>query len=601
MGIDCEMISYPQWDEVLFPTLLRCEKDYCWGYFASTKGHALAFVSEDPVASYRLNYEFEGEMEMVWGHRIYTASLDLLHKGPLPERHPQGLDRLASGETKSWRIHMGIVDSADEVPAAIAKWTDIPMIQCDAYTVGLGEKITANVMGHSPEKSAATLKFPSGKTRCLDVGNQGRCVLEGLDEKGLYSLYVSNNGHTSEASLYVRESWEWYLDAVRKYIADRCPPLMGGSCEQYYGYYPAFKAAFIKPDEERDSYLRARFMSHLPLIVDTTTWIPRDNRNPHRVQNWSTITGMLVDLWRATGSEDYLRKATRMGDYVCSHQVEDGSYRNQGIHYTCVIYPAKSIFDLAAAEEEAGMTEEARRHRESAFRACEDLLGRLDNIGTEGELTFEDGMIACSTLQLAYAGLKCDDAAKRLQYAEAAEKMIAKHRCLEQNIIPDCRMHGATERYWEALDIFFAPNQVMNSPHGWTGWKMMAVLYLYQLTGKEDYLHDFLDTMGSCVQLMDLDGKLRWGFLPDPYVAARVCIPGSSPHTMAFQDRIIGEQYMDLISPWCRQADGKVPGGWPSVGSAGDGTVYEIFNVLAEAINILQPPSSPAFQKTPRD
>ena len=333
--------------------------------------------------------------------------------------------------------------------------------------------------------------------------------------------------------------------------------------------------------------LRKRFMDHLPSVVDTITWIPRDNCYPHRLQNWSSITGMLVDLWRATGCIDYLRKATKMGDYVCSHQVDDGSYRNQGNHYTCVIYPAKSIFDLAKAEKEAGMDEEAQRHMESAFRACEDLRVHLDNIGTEGDLTFEDGMISCSALQLAYAGLQTDDVTERELYAQAAETMIAKHRCLEQNVIPDCRMHGATERYWEALDIYFTPNQVMNSPHGWTGWKLMAILYLYQLTEKECYLQEFLDAMGSCVQLMDLNGKLRWGFLPDPYIDARVCVPGDAPHTLCYQDRIVGEQYMDLISPWCRQVDEKVPADWPCVGCAGDGTVYEIFNVLCEAIKIL--------------
>ena len=588
LGVDCEMINYPQWDEVLFPTLLRCEKDYCWGYFGSTKGHALALVCEDPVASYRLNYQYEGEKAVKWGHRIYTATLDLLHKGPLPARHPQQLDRLAPGETRNWRIHLGVVESMDEVQTAISRWTDIPMIQCSAYTVGEGDSLEAKVLASRPQKASATLRTPSGHTREIVFDKQGKSTLCGWTEKGLHTLTVSQNGHTSEASIYVRESWEWYLDKVRRYVQETCQPLMGGSCEQYYGYYPAFKAARITPDKERDDMLRERFLRQLPGIIDTVTWIPRENAYPHRIQNWSTLVGMFVDLWRATGSKDYLSKASKIGDYVCSHQVEDGSYRNNGSHYTCVIYPAKSIFDLAKAEQEAGMEEEARRHRESAFRACEDLRLHLDNIGTEGDLTFEDGMIACSALQLAYAGLQTEDEGTRQQFVEAAEAMIRKHRCLEQNVIPDCRMHGATERYWEALDIFFTPNQVMNSPHGWTGWKLFAVLYLYQLTGKECYRQDFENTMGSCVQLMDLQGKLRWGFLPDPYVDARVCVPGDAPHTLQYEDRIVGEQYMDMISPWARQEDENMPGVFLEVGGAGDGTVYEIFNVLAEAYEILQ-------------
>jgi len=588
LGVDCEMIRYPQWDDVLFPTLLRCEKDYCWGYFGGTKGHALALVCEDPVASYRLNYQYEGIKTPMWGHRIYTATLDLLHVGPLPERHPQQLDHLAPGEERTWRIHLGVVKSMDDVQTAIAEWTDIPMIRCSKYTVGEKESLTAEVIASRPQKASATLTSPSNKVQEITFDKKGCAQLGDWKEKGLYKLNVKYNGHESEACIFVRQPWEWYLDAVRKFMTDVCLPIMGGSCEQFYGYYPAFKAARLMPDPERDKILRERFVRQLPGIIDTTTWIPRDLAYPHRIQNWSSVTGLFVDLWRATGEIGYLRNASKMGDYVCSHQVEDGSYRNQGNHYTCVIYPAKSIFDLAKAEEEAGMKEDAQRHRESASRACLDLRSLLDNIGTEGDLTFEDGMISCSTLQLAYAGLQTEDETERQLYAEAAEKMLAKHRCLEQNVIPDCRMHGATERFWEAADIYFAPNQVMNSPHGWTGWKLHAILYLYQLTGKECYLNEFLDALGSCVQVMGLDGKLRWGFMPDPYIDGRVCVPGEAPYTLGYEDRIIGEQYMDLITPWCRQENEDIPADWPQIGCAGDGTVYELFNVLAEAYNVLQ-------------
>ena len=35
LGIDSEMHAYPQWDTKFFPTMLRCEKDFAWGYFMS--------------------------------------------------------------------------------------------------------------------------------------------------------------------------------------------------------------------------------------------------------------------------------------------------------------------------------------------------------------------------------------------------------------------------------------------------------------------------------------------------------------------------------------------------------------------------------------
>ena len=131
--------------------------------------------------------------------------------------------------------------------------------------------------------------------------------------------------------------------------------------------------------------------------------------------------------------------------------------------------------ELADAELRAGWTDRARRHHVSAIRAAEDLRLRLDDIETEGDMTFEDGMITCSALQMALCGLHLPDGALRRQYAEAARHMMEKHRCLEQRLIPDCRMRGAMLRYCESLDFYFSPNQAMNSLHGCTSWKIYAV------------------------------------------------------------------------------------------------------------------------------
>jgi len=34
LGINCEMLSYPAWNDRYFPTLLRCEKTHFWGYIS---------------------------------------------------------------------------------------------------------------------------------------------------------------------------------------------------------------------------------------------------------------------------------------------------------------------------------------------------------------------------------------------------------------------------------------------------------------------------------------------------------------------------------------------------------------------------------------
>ena len=63
LGVDGEMHTFPQWDEKLFPTLMRCEKSYGWGYLMSPRGVILALGTEEPVASYALNYIYEEKKE----------------------------------------------------------------------------------------------------------------------------------------------------------------------------------------------------------------------------------------------------------------------------------------------------------------------------------------------------------------------------------------------------------------------------------------------------------------------------------------------------------------------------------------------------------
>lgn len=201
-------------------------------------------------------------------------------------------------------------------------------------------------------------------------------------------------------------------------------------------------------------------------------------------------------------------------------------------------------------------------------------------------------MITCSALQLGMYGLQTTEPSQQKKYSEAARYLMDKHKCLEQLLIPDCRMRGATLRYWEALDIYFIPNQAMNSPHGWTAWKIYASYYLYLLTGEEFYLTDFMDTLGSCAQIMREDGHLRWGFIPDPYIEAKLYVenPEQKHHGLVV-DSIVGEQYLDMISPWLRPDDENTICQFKERGGAGDNTVQEIFKSRKSALSH-QPMSS---------
>ena len=428
------------------------------------------------------------------------------------------------------------------------------------------------------------------------IGTATRLIGNGLfqasfapAQQGEYRIVATNeSGQRAEARVFVRQPWSWYMKNARDFVA-RNQPIFSNACETFYGYYTAFLTAKYFPDPEKDQALQRRFDRTLPLIIDTTTWIPNPDALPHRIQNFSALMGMLVDLWEATGSRPYLEKAAHIADYLCSDRIQgpDGAYRSQGTHYTAVIYTAKSMLELANAEQKLAdeplWNERYTRHSESAQRAIDDLCSRRDNIETEGDMTFEDGMISCSALQLGMYGLQTTDTARRNAYRDAARYLMEKHRCLEQLLIPDCRMRGATLRYWEALDVYFVPNQVMNSPHGWTAWKIYASYYLYLLTGEEFYLKDFMDTLGTCAQIMKADGTLRWAFIPDPYVEAQLYVEDpEKKHHGIVTDSIVGEQYLDMISPWLRPDDEDTFCVFQERGGAGDNTVQEIFKAMEE-------------------
>ena len=414
LGVDGEMHTFPQWDEKLFPTLMRCEKSYGWGYLMSPRGIILALGTEEPVASYALNYIYEEKKEWHWGHQILTESFDLLHCLPLPDRHPQDLTSLPPGRQKTWTLHLGPVETLHAVKPTLAHWLQAPLAELERYTLTPGETTPLTI--HSPQRpEKLQLTGPDGQTRQLPLKNlrkggkqRFRLSLQAPAEPGTYRLTIEDRGGKQcEARFYVRKPWLWYLEQARNWTA-QYPPLVGGSAEQFYGYYAAALGARHLPAPEKDEPLRQTFERRIQMIVDTLRGTPKQPRAlPYRIQNFATAAGILTDYWQATHDLRYLRWASRIGDFLCCDSVQwsDGSYRSRQTHYTAVIYPAKSMMELALAEQEAARidptwNEAAQRHLASAMKAVDDLARRLDNIETEGDMTFEDGMISCSALQM---------------------------------------------------------------------------------------------------------------------------------------------------------------------------------------------------------
>ncbi|MCC8016405.1 MAG: hypothetical protein LIO43_03305 [Clostridiales bacterium] len=130
---------------------------------------------------------------------------------------------------------------------------------------------------------------------------------------------------------------------------------------------------------------------------------------PERLQNISCLISLLAEFYKLTSNIKYLNSADILSNQLISLQKSDGAFYSHSTHYTCVIYPAKSLLDLALCEKSAGLEIRFLKHYKSAERAVLNLNSLLDNIQTEGDMTFEDGMISCEALQLAYFALNTEN------------------------------------------------------------------------------------------------------------------------------------------------------------------------------------------------
>jgi hypothetical protein len=338
------------------------------------------------------------------------------------------------------------------------------------------------------------------------------------------------------------------------------------------------------------------FTQHEPLVI------------PDRIQNTALLISLLVDMYDSSGNTEYLQHAGGFADWlICTSQSPDGVFRSDGrIHYTCVIYIAKAILELALAEKDCpvpGVNRRYQDHYGSVRKAVDELVSALDDIDTEGEPTLEDGMLACSALQIGMFALTLPEA-ERKPYVEAAQRVMRIHACLEQQLIPDCRCNGASLRYWESqYDVMVMAN-MLNSPHGWSAWTAYAHYYLYLLTGEKKHLLSLMNCLGSCGQLMTLDGTLRWAYCSQPYIQAQTLVPdyekpvGELGFRGKYEPREYGESYIDMISGWYRTGEQKLVGGYENCplymkeetlhvdnqGGCCDNDVHEIFKCIEETV-----------------
>lgn len=589
LGIDQEMKEPRTYFEKFFPTLLRCEATHFWGYFQNPNGQVLAIGSPDPIASWAHGY-------MGLGHRIATSHLDVLHALPLPARHPQALTALAPGASKTWRFVLQPVESLAEVPAKVAAICGAPALGLDRTTVAPGETVELTVHHNGGAQPTLTMVDATGKSWPLTAPQEDakalRYAFAAPDVAGLCTIQAVAGDKRSEALLYVRKPWGWYLQQARA-EALRMQQKAQKHREGWLGFFSAYWAQVYFPDAARFAETEKKFQTFFAEMVDPATghFYKTKPTWPDRPQNSSWMLGLLVARYAATRDAAHLKRASDWADdFIRRFQQPDGAFTHGKNSYGALTLGSKFLMELALYEREQVASDPAWRERcDRHLQSVERAIANLDKVKdlghTEGEATYEDSQAGSAWSLLALHALTAGDSSLRARYLAGSREVQGRHECLTQSLVPDGRMRGGTLRWWESqYDILTTPN-MMNSPHGWTMRSQFGALYLYLLTGEERFLNLASNAMGACAQAIDQKtGTLRWAFVPDPYIEAQHFVPDpEKPGQGKRVSEVIGEQWLPMISDWWRVPKGQVVNGpSTSTGWSCDNDVHEHFRVLTE-------------------
>jgi hypothetical protein len=565
IGFDSFQPKYPEWNYKLVPKAIRCEPTHHWGHALSPYGQILGWVCPSPVASYTIDYARGYALK-----GIYTANIDFINQLPLPARHPQNLTVLKPGETRSWTVYLMEIDSLDEVKPKLANGGDVPIFGAEYYMVAPGQETRVTIFG--PRVKTLSIKDSQGKEIAISpvkTANGRTDYLFKHDAPELYAFRAQcENGKIAEGSIFVRHPWAWYLKRAR-IEALRVKPTQTHHAEAVLPFYSYFLARKHFPDADLDRKCEDVFQEYFPQHYD---FDKKKLKIDHRTQDTPIWAGILSDRYAATCDEKDLEYASNLVDFlIAERQEESGGYyrylfglnnqRKGRVLYTSVGYNAKSVMEVMKEEKKLAETspvwkERYERHKDSVNRAIDDLVGRGDNLETEGRQMYEDAMISCSMTQLAFYALKSGGEKDVQKYLDGAEYLFECHRSLTLNLHPDARVNGSTIRYWETWPTICMREFNYNSPCGWSAWKLYGDYYLYLLTGKEHYLRDAFNGLGACVQLIDhKSGRLRWGFTPDPFVYTRYAVKAETPTAEKEHDWVTGvrgEEYFEQISDWNR-------------------------------------------------
>ena len=71
LGLNTYMDRFPDWLDILFPTMLRCEPTHFWGYLMFPHGLILGIACNSPIASWSMEYNKKYSMEKVPVRKIF--------------------------------------------------------------------------------------------------------------------------------------------------------------------------------------------------------------------------------------------------------------------------------------------------------------------------------------------------------------------------------------------------------------------------------------------------------------------------------------------------------------------------------------------------
>ncbi len=522
-GIDSLMMRYPDYLEKLTPNAAIVEDGFFWSNFASPSGKKLALCCDSTVAGWMVWYDLNKYDCMNRGdyrsgsHQMGTMVIDLFNQlDNLPPRIMKFQKTWEKGETRTWNFYFIPYQNDKKRNLAIAGFTRAPFI--DLARSGDFEGGTACGTIYSPAGAELTCKYADDKFAVTPIETVDDVLISEIkfqipdpNRHGVeigFELTANNCKCTGSVAAIL--PFERYIMSGASF-ANRKPPRGTNTMEAAMPAFGWIAAEKINPAPTRRNSLYRFFEEEYFACSFSADGIPL--AYPDRIQNQAFALDLCREMYYLDQNNIWLERGeTLVRDLLARQGIDGGLYAHNGRqHYSSVIYPLRSMHEFAQA-----LAHEDQLKNEIELcveRGMADLFRRQEDIGTEGAPCYEDGAIACTSLQLAYWAFT----KQKSEYAQAAKKIIAGHECLEW-FSPNSKTNGATVRFWETFWAIGWHN-TLSTPHGWSAWTGEAYYFIYLATGDTDYLRKFLNNLSACLSLIDVRmSSVYFCFTPESYV-----------------------------------------------------------------------------------